>query len=69
MLRSLLTEKAHGTQFLAGNFADQPERVGWLLLGYSLTFGTGVTAWSVILPRMPILRVLRLDPVKDNGGG
>src|SRR5207245_1482384 len=39
----------------------QPERVGWLLLGYSLVFGAGVSAWSVILPRMPILRALRIN--------
>lgn len=60
-LTFLLTEKVQGTQFLAGIFADQPERVGWLLLGYSLVFGAGVSAWSVILPRMSILRALRIN--------
>jgi MFS family permease len=60
-LSFLLTQKVQGTQFLAGIFADQPERVGWLLLGYSLVFGAGVSAWSVILPRMSILRALRIN--------
>lgn len=62
-LTFLFTQKARNSQFLAGIFADQPERVGWLLLGYSLVFGAGVSAWSVILPRMPILRVLRINLV------
>jgi hypothetical protein len=62
-LTFLLTKNARSTQFLAGVFADQPEQVGWLLLGYSLVFGAGVTVWSIILPRMPILRVLRINLV------
>jgi MFS family permease len=60
-LTFLLTQKGQGTQFLAGIFADQPERVGWLLLGYSLVFGAGVSAWSVILPRVSMLRALRIN--------
>jgi hypothetical protein len=60
-LTFLLTQKVQGTQFLAGIFADQPERVGWLLLGYSLVFGAGVSAWSLILPRMSIRRALRIN--------
>ena len=60
-LTFLLTEKVQGTQFLAGIFADQPERVACVLLGYSLVFGAGVGAWSVILPRMSILRALRIN--------
>jgi MFS family permease len=60
-LTFLLTEKVQGTQLLAGIFADQPEQMGWLLLGYSLLFGAGVSAWSVILPRVPILRALRVN--------
>ncbi len=62
-LTFLLTQKARNGQFLAGIFADQPERTGWLLLGYSLVFGAGVSCWSVILPRMPILRALRINLV------
>lgn len=60
-LTFLLTQKVRDGQFLTGIFADQPERVGWLLLGYSLVFGAGVTVWSVILPRMPIVRALRIN--------
>ena len=62
-LTFLLTQQTRGSQFLAGVFADQPERVGWMLLGYSLVFGVGVTAWSIILPRMPVLRALRISLV------
>jgi MFS family permease len=62
-LTFLLTQKAQSAQFLAGIFADQPEQVGWLLLGYSLVFGVGVSSWSIILPRMPLLRVLRINLV------
>jgi len=60
-LTFLFTQKTRGGQFLAGIFADQPERIGWLLLGYSLVFGAGVSAWSVILPRMPVLRALHIN--------
>src|SRR5258708_27071292 len=59
-LTFLLTQKVRSAQFLPGIFADQPERVGWLMLGYSMVFGVGVSAWSVVLPRMPILRALRI---------
>lgn len=59
-LTFLLTQKVKSPQFLTGIFADQPQRVGWLLLGYSLVFGAGVSAWSVVLPRMPIVRALRI---------
>jgi predicted MFS family arabinose efflux permease len=56
----LLTRKGGGKQFLDGIFLNQPERVGWLLLGYSLIFGIGVTAWSFVLPRMSEQRALRI---------
>lgn len=56
----LLTQKVRSGQFLPGIFADQPERVGWLYLGFCLVFGAGVSAWSVVLPRMPALRALRI---------
>jgi MFS family permease len=62
-LTFLLTQKVQGTQFLTGIFADHPERVGWLLLGYSLLFGAGLGAWSAILPRMSLLRALRINLV------
>ncbi len=59
----LLTQRSQGSQFLAGLFADRPERVGWVLLGYSLVFGTGVTAWSFVLPRKSLQRALRITLV------
>ena len=55
----LLTHRAAGNQFLDGIFSNQPESVGWLLLGYSLIFGIGVTAWSFVLPRISEQRALR----------
>jgi len=56
----LLTHKGGGNQFLDGIFSNQPERVGWLLLAYSLIFGIGVTAWSFVLPRMSEQRALHI---------
>ena len=56
----LLTHRGGGNQFLDGIYLNQPERVGWLLLGYSLIFGIGVTAWSIVLPRMTEERALRI---------
>jgi hypothetical protein len=45
---------------LDGIFVDHPERVGWVLLSYSLIFGMGVTAWSFVLPHMRLQRALRI---------
>lgn len=59
-LSFLLTQRSRTSQLLPGVFADEPHRVGWVLLGYSLVFGTGVAAWSVVLPRMPVARALRV---------
>jgi predicted MFS family arabinose efflux permease len=59
-LAFLMTHSSPGSQFLAGIFADRPEKVGWLLLWYSLVFGIGVSAWSVVLPRMRPERALRI---------
>ena len=53
-LTFLLAEKARGGQFLDGIFADEPERIGTMLLGYSLVFAAGVSIWSVVLPRMAV---------------
>jgi MFS family permease len=57
----LLTHESTSRQFLAGLFAANPQRVGWVLLGYSLVFGTGLLAWSVILPRTSPSRALRMS--------
>lgn len=56
----LLTRRPATRQFLDGLFSDHPDRVGWLLLGYSLIFATGVTGWSFALPRMSEQRALRI---------
>jgi predicted MFS family arabinose efflux permease len=57
-LTFLTTQRARNGQFLAGIFADEPQRVGWMLLGYSLVFGAGLMAWSVVLPRLGAERAL-----------
>jgi MFS family permease len=59
-LSFLLTQRSSSGQFLAGLFANAPHQVGWVMLGYSIVFGTGVTAWSFILPRTDVLRALRI---------
>lgn len=56
----LLTHRSSQNQFLDGIFIDHPEQVGWVLLGYSLVFGIGVTIWSFVLPRITIERALRI---------
>lgn len=60
-LTFLLTERTHGGQFLHGVYADHPEHLGWMLLGYSIVFGAGVSAWGFILPRLPVVRALRIS--------
>lgn len=57
----LLTKRPSGSQYLDGIFADNPTHVGWLLLGYSIVFGTGVFGWSFVLPRMRIRSAMRLS--------
>jgi len=59
----LMTSKPHSGQFMAGIFAEQPDRMGWLLLGYALVFGAGVSLWSMVLPHIPLKRVLRISLV------
>ena len=56
----LLTQRSSGAQYLNGIFADNPIHVGWLLLGYSIVFGTGVFGWSFLLPRMQIRSAMRI---------
>ena len=56
----LLTHLSSQTQFFDGLFVNRPERVGWVLLGYSLVFGIGVTIWSFVLPRITVERALRI---------
>jgi MFS family permease len=56
----LLTHSSQTNQFLDGILVEHPDRVGWVLLGYSIIFGIGVTAWSFVLPRIPLHRVLHI---------
>lgn len=57
----LLAQKSSGSQYLNGVFAENPTHVGWLLLGYSIVFGVGVTGWSFVLPRMQIRSAMRIS--------
>jgi MFS family permease len=59
-LTFLMTQTSNRGQFLAGIFAEEPHRVGWVSLGYALVFGAGVTGWSVVLPRIAPERGLRI---------
>jgi MFS family permease len=56
----LMTKRPSGSQYLDGIFANTPTEVGWLLLGYSAVFGTGVFGWSFLLPRMQIRSAMRI---------
>jgi len=56
----LLTERSTKAQFLAGIYANSPASVGWLLFGYSIVFGVGVTAWSFILPHIRLQTAMRV---------
>jgi MFS family permease len=56
----LLTHRSQTSQVLDGIFINHADRVGWVLLGYSVIFGIGVTAWSFVLPRMALERSLRI---------
>jgi MFS family permease len=62
-LTFLLTDRSllGGSQVLAGMLADEPQQVGWVMFGYAMIFGAGVTAWSVVLPRMNVVRALRIS--------
>jgi MFS family permease len=56
----LLTQNVHSDQTFAGVFAQEPSRVGWLLLAYSIIFGVGVTGWSFVLPHMSVRRAMTI---------
>lgn len=59
----LLTQRSTSAQFLAGIYAANPARVGWLLLAYAVVFGTGITIWSVVLPHVRLGRAMRITLV------
>jgi MFS family permease len=56
----LLTRRSQTHQSLDGALANHPDRVGWILLGYAIVFATGVSSWSVVLPRMSEQHALRI---------
>ncbi len=56
----LLTHRSNTDQLLDGVIANDPSRVGWILLGYAIIFGVGVSAWSLVLPRISELRALKI---------
>ncbi|HVA26904.1 MAG TPA: MFS transporter [Candidatus Baltobacteraceae bacterium] len=60
MLPFLLTKHAASNQYLAGIYASNPARVGWLLLGYALVFGAGITAWSFVLPHVRLKTAMNI---------
>ncbi|MGC8484196.1 MAG: MFS transporter [Candidatus Baltobacteraceae bacterium] len=60
MLPFLLTKHAASNQYLAGIYATDPARVGWLLLGYALVFGAGITAWSFVLPHVRLKAAMNI---------
>ncbi len=59
----LMTSRSTNGQLFAGLLVERPQQLGWLLLGYSLVFGTGLLAWSVVLPRLALRRALRISLV------
>jgi predicted MFS family arabinose efflux permease len=56
----LLTQHSTSTQYLAGIYAAEPARVGWLLLSYAAVFSAGVLIWSFILPHMRVARAMKV---------
>lgn len=56
----LLTHRVRSGQYLAGILANDPRRVGWLLLEYAIVFSAGVTVWSFLLPHMKIRRAMTI---------
>jgi MFS family permease len=57
----LLTNRSNQSQLLAGLLAENPSGLGWLLFTYAAVFGTGVVAWSRVLPRIDLQRALRIS--------
>jgi MFS family permease len=56
----LLTQRSNKAQYLAGIYASSPASFGWMLLGYSVVFGLGVTAWSFILLHIRLKSAMRI---------
>jgi MFS family permease len=65
----LLTHRSNSRQLLPGLFADRPTALGWLLLAYSLVFGSGLAIWSVALPRTDARCVSGTAPAESRRSG
>jgi MFS family permease len=60
-LSFVLTGRPVSDQYLDGIFATAPTDVGWLLLGYTVVFGTGVAVWGGLLPKTGVRRAMRVS--------
>lgn len=56
----LLTLNERRGQYLTGLFTATPDRIGLVLLVYSIVFATGVTIWSFIMARFERKQILRI---------
>src|SRR5216683_7680790 len=56
----LLIRRFAHSQYMDGIFSDAPQKVGWMLLGYSLIFAVGIVIWTFILPFIALTRVLHI---------
>lgn len=62
--RSYLEDNPRGAgQYLAGLFADEPDMVGYVLLGWAVTFSIGIVTWSFVLPKITLGRAMRISLV------
>lgn len=56
----LLAHVAATRQYIPGLYAHNPGGIGWLLLGYSLVFATGLLGWSRVLPHTSAHRAMHM---------
>ena len=56
----LLTHVSATPQYIPGLYVHNPRGIGWLLLGYSLVFATGLLGWSRFLPYTSAHRAMRV---------
>jgi len=66
-LTFLMTQPPVRGQFLAGVFVNEPHMIGWVSLWFTLVFSIGVTAWSVVLPKVTAERALLIGLVAMPG--
>lgn len=64
----LLTQHSTNSQYLAGIYASDPARVGWMLLVYAIVFGIGVTGWSFVLPYIRLHTAMTITPMDHREG-